>query len=161
MNSGDVDNATVHASQPAAAPVSFWLISFVLLLWGLGGASIYVAYFIETPEEFALTAETAANRDAYAEYVANIPYWAIGVGIIAAVCRLLGAIGLLLRQSWAQPFYIASLIFFLAALFRAFVLANVASVMSTGHIAIEIVFLGLSVFAIWFSRNNISVGILK
>ena len=148
-------------NESANPPVSFWVISFVLLLWGMAGATIYVAYFLETPEEFALTAETAANRDAYAEYVANIPYWAIGVGIIAAVCRLLGAIGLLLRQAWAQPFYIASLFFFLAALFRAFVLANVASVMSAGHIAIEIVFLALSVFAIWFSRKSVAAGILK
>jgi hypothetical protein len=161
MSSDDVDNATVHASQPAAAPVSFWVISFVLLLWGLGGASIYVAYFLETPEEFALTAETAANRDAYAEYVANIPFWAIAVGIIAAVSRLLGAIGLLLRRAWALPLYVVSVIFFLAALFRAFILANVASVMSSGHIVIEIVFLALSVFAIWFSRKNVAAGILK
>ena len=161
MNSGDVENATVHASQPAAAPVSFWVISFVLLLWGLGGASIYVAYFLETPEEFALTAETAANRDAYAEYVANIPFWAIGVGIIAAVCRLLGAIGLLLRQTWAQPFYIASLIFFLAALFRAFILANVASVMSGAHIGIEVVFLVLSIFAVYFAYWNKTKGTLN
>ena len=64
-------------------PVLFWVISIVLLLWGLAGASIYVAYFLETPEEFALTAENAANRQAYANYVANIPSWAIAVGIIA------------------------------------------------------------------------------
>ena len=48
-------------------PVLFWVISIALLLWGLGGASIYVAYFLETPGEFAETAETAANRQAYAE----------------------------------------------------------------------------------------------
>lgn len=37
--------------------VSFWVISIALLLWGVGGASIYVAYFMETPEEFARTAQ--------------------------------------------------------------------------------------------------------
>ena len=139
----------------------FWVISGALLLWGLGGASIYVAYFIETPEEFALTAETAANRQAYADYVANIPFWAIAVGIIAAVTRLLGAIGLLLRRAWALPFYIISVVFFLLALYRAFVLANVASVMSGPHIAVEGVFLALSIFAIWFANENRSKGILK
>lgn len=93
-------------------PVLFWVISIALLLWGFGGASIYVAYFIETPEEFAETAEIAANRQAYANYIANIPFWAIAVGIIAAVTRLLGAIGLLLRRAWALPLYIISVVFF-------------------------------------------------
>ena len=141
--------------------ISFWVISIVLLLWGLGGASIYIAYFIETPEEFAQTAETAANRQAYADYVANIPFWAIAVGMIAAMTRLLGAIGLLVRRAWALPLYIVSTVFFLIALYRAFVLANVSSVMSGPHIFVEIAFLTLSIFGVWFARENISKGILK
>ena len=141
--------------------VSFWVISVALLFWGLGGASIYIAYFIETPGEFAQTAETAANRQAYAEYIAAIPFWAIAVGIIAAVTRLLGAIGLLLRRAWALSLYIISVVFFLVALFRAFVLANVSSVMSASHISVELVFLALSIFAVWFARANKSKGILK
>lgn len=139
----------------------FWVISIALLLWGLGGASIYVAYFIEAPEEFAQTAETAANRQAYADYIANIPFWAITIGIIAAASRLLGAIGLLLRRAWALPLYVISVVFFLAALYRAFVLASVTSVMSGPHIAVELVFLALSIFAVWFARKNKSKGILK
>ena len=140
--------------------VSFWVISVALMLWGLAGASIYVAYFFETPEEFAQTAETAANRQAYADYVANIPYWAIAIGIIAAATRLFGAIGLLLRRAWALPLYIVSVVFFLGALFRGFVLANVSSVMSGPHIVVEIVFLALSIFGVWFARENKSKGIL-
>lgn len=137
------------------------MISIALLLWGLGGASIYIAYFVEAPGEFARTAETAANRQAYAEYIAGIPFWAIAVGIIAAVSRLLGAIGLLLRRAWALPLYIIAMLFFLAALFRAFVLANVTSAMSRPHIAVELVFLALSVFAVWFAHENKIKGVLK
>lgn len=141
--------------------IIFWVTTGILLLWGMGGAAIYVAYFLETPQEFALTAETAANRDAYAEYVANIPLWAIAVGIIAALTRLLGAIALFLRSAWALPFYLVSLPFLLVALFRAFVLADVASVMSAGHIATEVIFVTLSVFAIWFSYKFKAIGTLR
>lgn len=142
-------------------PVLFWVISIALFLWGLGGALIYIAYFIETPQEFAETAETAANRQAYVDYIANIPFWAIAVGIIAAASRLLGAIGLLLRRAWALPLYILSVAFFVAALYRAFFLANVARVMSVPHIAVELVFVALSIFAVWFAHENKSKGILK
>jgi len=152
----------IGSSVPAEVPsISFWVISGALLLWALGGASIYVAYFVETPQEFALTAETAENRQAYADYISNIPVWAIAVGIIAAATRLLGAISLLLRRASALPLYSISVVFFIAALWRAFVLANVASVMSASHIAVEFVFLTLSIFAIWFARANKIKGILK
>jgi hypothetical protein len=142
-------------------PISFWVVSIALLLWGLGGASIYVAYFVETPQEFALTAEAAENTQAYADYISNIPAWAITVGIIAAATRLFGAIALLIRRDWALPLYSISALFFLVALFRAFILANVASVMSASHIAVEFVFLTLSIFAVWFARVNKVKGILK
>ena len=152
----------ISSSEAVVTPsISFWVISIALLLWGLGGASIYIAYFVETPQEFALTAETAANRQAYADYISNIPAWAITVGIIAAVTRLFGAIALLLRRAWALPLYSISVVFFIAALYRAFVLANVASVMSASHIAIEFVFLTLSIFAVWFARDQKTKGILR
>lgn len=141
--------------------IGFWAVSAVLLLWGLGGASIYVAYFLESPKEFALTAEIAANQIAYAEYIANIPPWAIAVGIAAAAARLLGAIALLLRSAWAFPLYLVSLPLFLVALFRAFVLADAATVMSPGHIATEGVFVALGAFAIWFAHNFKSNGTLR
>ena len=141
--------------------VLFWVICVTLLLWGIGGVSIYVAYVLETPEEFAATAEAPENREAYAQYVANIPAWAIGVGIVAAAARLFAAFCLLLRRAWALPLYIASLVFFLVALYRAFVIANVASVMSGAHIGTELVFLALNVFAIWFAAEKKSKGILS
>jgi hypothetical protein len=141
--------------------ILYWVVSIALLLWSVAGASIYVAYFVETPQQFAQTAEAPENRQAYAEYVAAIPLWAIAVGIIAAAARLLGAVGLLLRRAWALPLYVVSLIFFLAALYRAFIIADVASVMSGAHIAVEFVFLGLSVFAVWFAYAQRAVGVLK
>lgn len=142
-------------------PLFFWLVSLALLLWGLGGASIYVAYFVETPQQFAQTAEASEHRQAYAAYVASIPAWAIAVGIIAAVTRLLGAIALLLRRRWALPLYVGSLAFFLVALYRAFVLAGAGRIMGGTHIAIELVFVTLGAFGVWFAHANRSKGILK
>jgi len=122
---------------------------------------MYVAYFVETPTEFAQTAERASHRARYAEYVANIPWWAIAVGIIAAIARFFGALSLLLRRTWAIPLYEISAAFFLLALYRAFVLAKVGNIMSGGHVSIEVVFLFLSGFAIWYSFRQKSKGVLR
>jgi len=142
-------------------PVYFWAVATLLLLWGIGGASIYVALLFETPQEFARGAETAANQAAYAEYVSNIPWWALGAGILAAASRLVGAVGLLFRRVWARACYVAATVFFLVALFRAFVLADVASVMSPQHVATEGLFLALSLFGIWFARFGAVKGLLR
>jgi hypothetical protein len=148
-------------SAAAAKPgIWFWLIALVLLLWALGGASIYVAYFMESPTQFAQTAEDAEHREAYADYVEAIPLWAIAVGVIAAAARLLGALGLLIRRAWALPCYVVSALFFLVALYRAFILGDAASAMSPPHIAVEAVFLALSLFAIWFAYANKRTGVL-
>ncbi len=152
---------SVQTTDGSRAGFAFWAISAVLFLWGVMGSLIYVAYFVETPQEFALTAETAANRAGYADYVANIPAWAIAVGVIAAAARLLGGVALLLRRAWALPLYVTSLVFFLAALFRGFVLADAGRVMSDGHIAIEAVFVGLNLFAIGFACYGKTRGILR
>ena len=142
-------------------PALFWVISTVLLLWGLSSAWVYIALFLKTPEEYARMAEIEANWEGYADYVANIPSWAIAAGVVAAVTRLSGAIGLLLRRAWVLPLYIVSTVCLLVALFRAFVLANVADVISGAHVATEVAFIALSLFAVWFASRNKARGILR
>lgn len=139
----------------------YWIMSGLLLLWALAGAAIYVNLFLKSPEEFAAEAETVENQEAYARYVADIPVWALAVAIGSALTRLIGAFGLLLRRAWAVPLYLLSLVLFLATLFRAFVLANAADVMSGPHIATQVVFVVLSVLALWFARWSASRGILR
>ena len=139
----------------------YWLVAVGLRLWGFGGVAMHVAYFVDTPGEFAGSAETTAHREAHAEYIANIPSWAIAIGIGAAVSRMLGAVGLLLRRRWALQFYIAATVLFMIALYRAFVTAGVAGVMSGVHIAVEVVFAALSVFAVWFTYDSKSKGVSR
>lgn len=148
--------------SPDSRPsILFWIIALFLLLWGLAGMSIYIALFVESPEQFANSAEDAAHAEIYAEYVANIPAWAIGAGIIAALARFFGAVGLLMRRAWALPLYVLSLVFFLAALYRAFILSNAAEAMSPPHIGIQVVFTALTLIAIWFALRNKSTGVLR
>jgi hypothetical protein len=141
--------------------VLFWAVSAVLLLWGVWVVLIYATYFVMSPQEFSEAAESAANTQRYADYVANIPAWAIATGVISAIARLLGAIGLLVRRVWALPLYVISAVLLAITLFRGFVLSNAASVMSAPHIAIEILFVTLSIFAVWFTHKMKSKRVLQ
>jgi hypothetical protein len=143
------------------ASAFFWLSTAVLLLWSLGGVAIYVAYFVESPTQFADSAEAPANTETYAEYVTHIPAWAIAVGIGAALARVLGVGCLFLRRAWALRFFVVSLLLFIIVLYRAFILADVMDVMSAGHIATEVIFLLLGIYAVWFARWGASRGALR
>lgn len=142
------------------APLLFWICSSVLLLWALAGAWIYIRYFMVSPQEFAAAVEHGENTQPYADYVANIPAWSIAAAVIAAVARLLGVLCLFFRRSIAIAFFNIALVFVLVSMFRAFVLANAANVMSGWHIFAEILIIALSIYAVWFARWSRSQGIL-
>ena len=133
----------------------------MLLFWGLLTGLIYIFYYIETPQGFAAMAETPDNAIGYANYVDNIPDWAIATGVFAAIARIFGALSLLIRRSCALAFYIFSLTAFTITMFRAFILADVVSVMNGAHVAIEIAFFTIGLFAVWFAHEMISKRILK
>lgn len=161
MNNQIQMNKHRSGTETISLAPSFWVTASLLLLWGMAGLSIYVAYFIETPEQFAQTAEDAAHREAYAEYISNIPVLALVLGIGAAVTRFAGAGALLLRSRWALPLYVLSALMFSVLLYRAFVTGKASEVMSAPHIAIEFIFLALHAYAIWFAYQNQRTGVLK
>jgi len=141
---------------------SHWLITGFLLLWGIAYAALVVFTFsISTPDHWAALVSEGRIKAEYADYISEIPGWIVLITVLAALTRLLGAIFLLLRKSWALLFYAVSLCFVAVIMFRGFVLADVASVIRGSQIVLEFVFVLISVFAVWYANNQIRSGVLK
>lgn len=141
---------------------SFWLISYCLLAWGLAYAGLVAfSFFVATPDDAAALVAEGVIKPEYADYIAAIPAWVIGVTLLAAITRVLGAMGLVARRAWAFTYYVISLLCVVIIMFRGFVLADVASVIRTSQIGVEILFLVLSIFAVWFSARSKSIKLLK
>jgi hypothetical protein len=145
----------------ASAPVGYWLVSLVLLAWAVFHAYVYVALLVQSPEEYARSAETAEHAAAYAEYIANVPAWSLATAVFAAVLRLVAAFGLLFRRAFALPLFAAAALLFLVALARGFLFDNAARALSPRHIAVEIVLVVLSLYAVYFSMSARSKGYLR
>jgi hypothetical protein len=138
------------------------LISGLLLLWGMAYAGlVYFTFVISTPAHWAALVAKGQIKAEYADYIAALPGWVVPTTVLAALSRLFGALFLLLRLAWAFHLYVLSLGFVTAIMFRGFVLAGVASVIRSSQIALEIVFLLISVFAVWYSKLQIRNGVLK
>lgn len=152
----------MSTSNEAKPTIWFWVISAALLSWGLAYAFLVLFTFVlSSPEDWAELAANGVIRQEYADYIARIPLWVIAMTVIVAVTRLLGAICLLLRRSWALPLYAASMILVFVIMYRGFVLANVASVIRNSQIGVEILFIALSIFAVWFARRAKTRGLIK
>lgn len=135
--------------------IAYWCVSAVLFVWGLAYFGLVVfSFFISTPEHWATLVAQGRIKAEYAQYIANIPSWVIATTVVAALTRLGGGTALLFRHDIAFTLYTISLALIVVLMFRGFVLADVTSVIRTSQVVLEYVFLGLSVFAVWFAHTT-------
>jgi hypothetical protein len=86
-----------------ASPKWYWVVSSLALVWMLFGVMAWTADL--TMDEAALAQMSESQQQLYAQR----PQWLFVVYAIAVFSGLLGAIGLLMRRSWAVPALAVSL----------------------------------------------------
>ena len=85
-------------------PGWYWAVAGAAFIWGGIACAGYVAGVTMTE------ADVAKLPPVQAEAWRSYPSWLIGTYAVAVWTCLGGAIGLLLRQAWARPLYVVSLI---------------------------------------------------
>ncbi|MCK5326319.1 MAG: hypothetical protein KAJ57_09920 [Woeseiaceae bacterium] len=129
-------------------PTSFWIIGGVALVWNLIGLMLYYMQVSATPEMLA-----AVYSEAEYEFLVSIPIWATTAHAIAVTAGVLGCILLLMRNAWAMPVFIVSLIGILVQDIYSFVIANGIEVWGVGVIILPIVVLVIAIGLVFYSRS--------
>ena len=131
--------------------VGYWVVATLLLLWSLAYAGlVYSSFFAWSENDWSELVERGRIRAEYADYIAAIPDWVIGLTILLAVARLVGCVGLVLRRSFARHAFLLALLLTGAIMVRGFVFAGVLDVIRTSQVIVEGGFVAISVFAwIW------------
>lgn len=129
-------------------PTSFWIIGGVALVWNLIGLMLYYMQVSATPEMLA-----AVYSEAEYEFLVSIPIWATTAHAIAVTAGVLGCILLLMRNAWAMPVFIVSLIGILVQDTYSFVIANGIEVWGVGVIILPIVVLVIAIGLVFYSRS--------
>lgn len=139
----------VHSNNPKWW---FWIIAGILLLWAVAYAWLtFFSFVLADAGDWSAMVDKGYILPEYVDYIGRIPFWAVGLTAIAAVTRLAGAAGLVLRKRWSTWAYGLSLFCVIIIMFRGFVLADITSVIRTSQIWVEALFMGLSLFAYGFS----------
>ncbi len=143
-------------------PVWYWIITGILVLWGLMGLWVLYSFISATPESMAKPVADGKYSQAYADYYLNgSKAWQTAVFAIAVISGALGALCLVLRRAWALPLYALSLLMVIASLFGMFVIDKVHTMMSGDQIAIEGLVLLLGLLGMWFARTSKAKSWLK
>jgi len=132
-------------------PIWYWIITVILLLWGLMGVWIFYDFIASTPETMAKYVADGAFSQAYADHLMSTPAWATAVFGLAVFTGALGALCLLMRRTWSVPLYMLSLLFIVISHINTFAMAKAHKIMAGGQIGMEMVVLALGLFALWFA----------
>ena len=134
-------------------PIWFWILTVILLLWGMIGMYVYYGFVTSTPESMSKYVTTGTYSQAYANYLLAEPAWSTAVFALAVCTGILGALCLILRRAWAVPLYTLSLLFIIISLSKMFLLDKVHNLMSSGQVGMEGIVFCLGILAVWISRK--------
>lgn len=143
-------NTTATTNKP---PTWYWVVSGLAVLWMLIGVMAWVMDFLT--DEAALAQMSEAQRQLYAAR----PQWLFVVYGVAIFSGLAGAIGLLLRKSWAMTLFGLSLAAIIVQFGYTFLVMNAVQVLgAAAAIPFPLVIFLIGVALLWFARLSRKAG---
>jgi hypothetical protein len=136
-------NTTTAASKP---PTWYWVVSGLAVLWMLFGVMAWVMDLMT--DEAALATMSEAQRQLYAAR----PQWLFAVYGVAIFGGLAGAIGLLLRKSWASLLLVVSLVAVIVQFGYTFLAMHAVELLgAAAAIPFPLVIFLIGVALVWFA----------
>lgn len=133
-------------ASSSKAPMSFWVVASLLLLWNLIGMMFYYMQVTMPPETIA-----ANFNEAQRAFLSDTPRWATSAYAIAVTAGVLASALLLLRKGVAASLFVVSLAGVLVQDFEAFVLSDGLSVWGSSALYLPSLVLIIGIFAIGYS----------
>ena len=138
-------NTTVAVGKP---PTWYWVVAGFAVLWMLFGVMAWVMDLMT--DEAGLAQMSEAQRQLYA----SRPRWLFAVYGVAIFSGLAGAIGLLLRKSWAVTLLAVSLAAVIVQFGYTFVAMHALEVLgAAAAIPFPLVIFCIGVALLWFARR--------
>jgi hypothetical protein len=126
-------------------PGWYWAVAVLALLWEAMGCYAYITQV--SMDSAALAALPAEQRDIWAA----MPGWAVGAYAVAVWAGLLGALGLLLRRSWARIAFAVSLAGVIVQFGWTFLATPILGTMGASAAAFPVFILAVAALLLWFS----------
>ncbi len=131
----------------------FWVIAIVVLVWNGMGAASFIMQLVPAGLE--------GMPDKYRVVVEGRPVWATVAFGFEAAASVLGALGLLLRRSWAYSAFVVAFLALLVRLFHAAPVQVAGGQFTLGEMVLTVVMpIAISMVLVWFSNWLKRIGVL-
>lgn len=131
-----------------SAPVWFWMLAVVALLWNLMGCMIFLS------EVFAKEAMMESFTEEQKEWSRAIPFWIYIVFAISVLSGVVGSIGLLVRRKLAVPCFAVSLFAVVVQMGYTMLIAGGLRVMGPSGAVMPVMVVVLAVIWLLFSKYS-------
>jgi len=141
-------------NQLKQVPTVFWAIAVIATIWNLMGVTMYLSDIFISPESLATMEPAKRNLHE------NIPIYIelfYGLGVFSG---LLGSVGLLLRKSWAVPFFLISLIAVVLQFSSSILFTDALNILGSTALILPAVVILIAAFLFGYSRYLRSRGVL-
>ena len=95
------------------------------------------------------------------EYFYGFPAWTVSAWAIAVWIGLMGTVGLLMRRKWSFVAYVVSLAGLAISSIYTLFLSNGLEIMGSTATFMTVVIWVISIFLIWYSRQQAQAGVLS
>lgn len=135
-------------------PTHVWIVGTLALLWHLMAVFDYLATQMEW--EFYMGEFTQEQLD----YFYGFPSWVVAAWAFAVWAGLAGAVGLLLRRSWAVWAFVISLLGLAFSSLYNFGMSNGAEIMGQAGVIFTVVIWIVAILLLWYSWKQARNGVL-
>lgn len=137
------------------APVHFWIVAILSLLWNAIGAFDYLA------SQFRLDFYMKEFTEAQLAYFYGFPSWAVAAWAFGVWGSIVGSVGLLLRKKWAVWAFAVSLAGVVVNSIYTLVLTNGLEIMGESSPIITMLVWVIAIFLLVYSVAMKKRGVLN
>jgi hypothetical protein len=140
-----------------SAPLSFWIISAISMLWnGFGGYD----YVMTRSRNSDYLSQMGDPKDILA-WIDSMPVWSQYLWPIGVWASVLGSVLLLLRSRYAVPAFLVSLVGAIGSFAAQMATTLPASMDNAMNKMMPLVILAVIVFLWWYAKKALAQGVLK
>jgi surface polysaccharide O-acyltransferase-like enzyme len=129
------------------APKWVLIVGVVLILWNLGGASMFVLDMMKSPEDIA-----ALPQDQQMLW-SQMPAWAWAAYGVGTIGGLLAAIGIVIRKKWAAHLALVSVLAVIVNFMPVFFMSEGVDVWQPKFYVFPLVIFAIALFQLWLARH--------
>lgn len=144
-----------RVASDSKAPIWFWIVGVIALLWNLMGLMAYVMQM--TMSEEAMTKFSEAEQELFK----NVPVFVYVFFGLAVIGGVLGCVLLLMRNKLAIPVLALSLLGVLVQYGHMFFMTNTIEVMGAGAMALPALVVAISIALIPYATTCQKKGLIR